>query len=350
MALWRRLRALGAAALPGSAYALPDGPEARESLEWLRSEIEGQGGRALLMSAVPVDAAAVATLEGCARATREGLYRSLERDARAGLRKAGARSTTARGWAERRLPGLRRRLRALATAGGESDAAAAAAEAAVAALERRVRGEGEAMGARTKERLRTEEYRGRRWVTRPRPGVDRMASAWLIRRFIDPDARFEFAAEPPEPSEPSGPSKPSRASPRGRRVAFDMYGVELGHHGGRCTFEVLVERFGLGARPALGALGRLVRAIDLHVPAEDVAEAETLARLVAGLRATHADDHQLLEAGIGLIEALHAATPAIPATAARPASRRARAAGGHIRSGSGTPSRSARTRRPRAKT
>ena len=159
--------------------------------------------------------------------------------------------------------------------------------------------------------LEVAAFRSRRWVTRPRPGVDRMASAWLIRRFIDPAARFEFAAEPPS---------------RGERVPFDMYGVEFGHQGGRCSFEVLADRFGLGDRPAIRRLGRLVRAIDLHEPAEEAAEAETVARLVAGLRATHADDRELLEAGIGVFEALHAAAPA---------------ARSYIRSGSGTPRRSA---------
>ena len=145
--------------------------------------------------------------------------------------------------------------------------------------------------------LEAAAFRGRSWVTRPRPGVDRMASAWLIRRFVDADARFAFVTSVAE--------APPDAIP------FDMYGVEFGHQGGRCSFEVLADRFGLGARPEIRRLGRLVHAIDLHEPAEAAAEAETVARLVAGLRATHADDHALLEAGIGVFEALHAAAPAV---------------------------------------
>ena len=224
----------------------------------------------------------------------------------------------------------RRRLRALAVAGGEADPEARTAESEVAGLERALRlGEEDAMKSSRAPQLDVEAYRGRRWVTRPRPGVDRMASAWLIRRFVDPQARFEFAAEPPA---------------RGGKVPFDMYGVEFGHQGGRCSFEVLAARFGLDARPAIRRLGRMVRAVDLHEPAEHAAEAETVGRLVAGLRATHADDHALLEAGIGVFEALHAAAPA-----ERPKGRSA-AAAAHIRSGSGTPRRSQSARRPRAKT
>ena len=74
-----------------------------------------------------------------------------------------------------------------------------------------------------------EAVHGATWVTRPRPGVDRMASAWLIQRFIDPRARFAFADQPP-----SGNRK---------RVAFDMFGVEFGHQGDRCSFEVLRDHY-----------------------------------------------------------------------------------------------------------
>ena len=134
-------------------------------------------------------------------------------------------------------------------------------------------------------------YRGRTWVTRPRPGVDRMASAWLIRRFVDAKARFEFAAD----------------ADRGRRkwVPFDTFGAELGHQQGLCTFEVLARRFGVDD-PAVRALGRTVHAVDLAEPAPDAAEAATVERMVAGLRAAYADDGELLAAGIALFEALFA--------------------------------------------
>jgi hypothetical protein len=134
-------------------------------------------------------------------------------------------------------------------------------------------------------------FRGRIWVTRPRPGVDRMASAWLIRRFIDPRARFAFAGD--------------AGRPRRNQVPFDTYGAELGHQQGLCTFEVLARRFGIDD-PAVHAIGRTVHAIDLGEAAPDAAEAAMVDRLVAGLRATHAADPGLLSAGIALFETLYA--------------------------------------------
>jgi hypothetical protein len=155
--------------------------------------------------------------------------------------------------------------------------------------------------------LSAADYRRRTWVTRPRPGIDRMASAWLIRRFLDPGARFEFADRPPLAA--------------GKRVAFDMYGAELGHRAGRCTFEVLCARFGL-SEAALAELGLMVRAVDLHEEAPDPAEAALVERLVAGLRASIADDAELLAAGMALFEALYSAPRRSAGRGGGPAARR----------------------------
>lgn len=157
-------------------------------------------------------------------------------------------------------------------------------------------------------------FRARIWVTRPRPGVDRMASAWLIRRFIDPRARFAFTGDARRPGR--------------HQIPFDTYGAELGHQQRLCTFEVLARRFGVDDQ-AVHALGRTVHAIDLGEAAPDAAEAAMVERLVAGLRATHAADPALLDAGIALFETLYASardtdrggrSPSKPA--ARPAKRR----------------------------
>lgn len=198
---------------------------------------------------------------------------------------------------------LRRDVEAV---GGEAlffDARAADA-ATGAALARRRRGETAAEapgGADLLAPLDRAHYRRRRWVTRPRPGVDRMASAWLLRRFVDPEARFEFAEDP-------------LARP-GRAIPFDAYGAELGHQAGLCTFEVLAVRFGVDD-PAVRQLGRTVRAVDLREAGPDDAEAAMIDRLVAGLRVSYADDAELLESGIAMFEALYASTP--KPTAARP--------------------------------
>ena len=125
--------------------------------------------------------------------------------------------------------------------------------------------------------LKPSAFRNRTWVTRPRPGIDRFATAWLIRRFINPHARIVFAAD----AETARTRHP-------RAVPFDMFGVEFGHQGADCTFETMIRRFRLRA-PELDALARLVHAVT---------------RLVEGLRRLHADDEVLIERGIEMIEAL----------------------------------------------
>ena len=130
-------------------------------------------------------------------------------------------------------------------------------------------------------------FRQRTWVTRPRPGIDRMSSAWLIRRFIDPKARFRFAEKP-----------------AGAAVPFDMYGVEFGHQGDHCTFETLVARFGI-ANPAVKRLAQVVHDLDLKEERYGLPEGPALGRMVEGLRRMYTDDGELLERGMTLMEALY---------------------------------------------
>jgi hypothetical protein len=150
-------------------------------------------------------------------------------------------------------------------------------------------------------------------LTRPRPGIDRCASAWLIRRFIDPAATFAFADSPD-----------AMAAQRRRVVPFDMYGVEFGHHGHACTFETLLSRFGI-TDPAAIWLGRIVHAIDLKTDATGVPEAATIGTLIEGLRLVHRSDTVLLNRGADVIEALYQshAEPSSP-TVRRPARGRRR--------------------------
>lgn len=134
--------------------------------------------------------------------------------------------------------------------------------------------------------------RGRVWVTRRDPQVDRLASAWLIRRFIDPDARFKFVA-------------PRGYRPEASELRFDMYDGEYTHEGDRCTFETLLRRFDL-RDPALRAIGEIVHDIDLKDEKFGRAEAQGIATLVAGLAATQPDDAARVERGAAIWEDLYA--------------------------------------------
>ena len=117
-----------------------------------------------------------------------------------------------------------------------------------------------------------------------------MASAWLIRRFIDPQARFSFAAE--------------RAAVPHDALPFDMFGVEFTHHGDDCTFETLCRRFRLRGA-AVARVGELVHDIDLKDATFGAPEASTISAMIDGLQLTHADDHALLEHGIAMFESLY---------------------------------------------
>ena len=134
--------------------------------------------------------------------------------------------------------------------------------------------------------LTVKDFRNKVWVTRPRPGVDRMASAWLIRGAIDAKARFAF-----------------RTKPRGSEIPFDMYTGDFGHHGERCTFETLAARFSLRAT-AVAAIGQIVHDLDMKEARYNRPEAPAVGRLVEGLRQMYKDDGVLLEHGIAMFEAL----------------------------------------------
>ncbi len=139
--------------------------------------------------------------------------------------------------------------------------------------------------------LDRERYQGRTWVTRTGIKVDRMASAWLIRRFIDPRARFKFV-----------PAKGYR--PERRELRFDMFEAEFTHEGDLCTFEVLLQRFGL-ADPALRAIAEIVHDVDVKDAKYGREEAAGIGQLVAGIAAAHPDDELRLARGAAVFDDLY---------------------------------------------
>jgi hypothetical protein len=125
---------------------------------------------------------------------------------------------------------------------------------------------------------------GRVWVTRVGVGVDRIASAWLIRRFIDPEATFRFV-----------PSRGYHSA--AHEIRFDMFEAEYTHEGDRCTFEVLLERFGLRRDRALRSIAGIVHDIDCKDARFGHAETAGIAALIRSLSATCVDDADRLDRG-----------------------------------------------------
>jgi hypothetical protein len=285
--IWRRLQQVGAIVLRNSLYVLPATAEAREDFEWVRAEIAASGGHVSVFEASAVDRSTDPELITEFRKLRATEYEALA-DSIQRASSAGPRQKTRRAPAdgERLLRTMRERFSAIQSRDYFGAPGRELVEAALAGAER-LKGR-PAVGVRAPA-LRTKDYRGRTWVTRPRPGIDRFASAYVIRRFIDPAAKFSFAD-----------------SPRGIRAAqipYDMSDVEFGHQGSHCTMETLMERFSIDDA-ALVALSHVVHDLDLKESRYGMPECTAVSRLVDGLRAQFDDDAELLEQGIVMIDAL----------------------------------------------
>lgn len=277
---WRRLQELGAVGLKQSVYVLPDSAEAREDFEWLKVEIEGSGGEAVVFAADMLDASADAALVEEFRRARQGAY--------AGLAAELQRVAKAKPAPRRRdqLSRYRQRLAAIE----RIDFFSSAGRDRVVALLGEIDGAAGPGATLGRHPAPNHPYRDRLWVTRPRPGVDRMGSAWLVRRFIDPAARFGFCTD----AKAAGPDA----------VSFDMFGGEFTHRGQQCTFETLCQAFAI-ADPAVIRLGQVIHDLDLKDARFKAPEAPTVGAAIEGLQLSCSDDHTLLEQGATLFEALY---------------------------------------------
>jgi hypothetical protein len=290
----RRLARLGAVAIKNSVYALPRTDQSHEDFQWLRQEILEGGGDATVCEARFVDGLSDDQLESLFNASREADYQEVVEEARR-LRKAFDHRRTLdeerRTEAEAALARLRKRI---AEIGGIDFFAASGGEAARALVEE-IEAKVSTLAARAPAPRPKQEtpthIRGRTWITRKGVHVDRMASAWLIRRFIDPEARFKFV-----------PGRGYRAEPR--EIRFDMFEAEFTHEGDRCTFEVLLERFAL-ADPALRPLAEIVHEIDLKDSKFGRPETPGIDRLVAGIAMSNSDDDTRIAQGAAVFEALY---------------------------------------------
>lgn len=284
--IWRRLQEMGAVQVRQAAYVLPNRDQPREDLQWLKTEIVGLGGQATVLVANAVDAFGHDDIVDAFRLARAPEVADRLAEGRTLVRRLARRRTdaAARAIEHRESRAYVERCRALAAITFFDTPGMADLEALVEQLSR-TRAES-AKANVSRGALDVSAYRKRQWVTRPRPGVDRMASAWLIRTFIDPEARFAFADRPGHDA-----------------VPFDMFDVEFGHQGAACTFEVLRTRFGIET-PAVEWIARIVHDIDLRDHAFNEPEGPGVALMVDGLRRAHPDDADLLDRGIALFESL----------------------------------------------
>jgi hypothetical protein len=269
----RKLQRIGAVAVKNSVYVLPVLDETLEDFQWLRGEIIAEGGEAMILNGDFLEGVPDGALEQLGRAERDREYRELV-DAAHGLT---APSDTD-------LVRLRRQLAEIVRRDHFGAAGRDAAEFAVKAL-----GQAE---PRTDSSAATRPPPGSTWVTRSGIKVDRMASAWLVKRWIDRDATFRFV---------SG-DQPVTES---HEIRFDMFEGGFTHIGDRCTFEILLNHFGLNDA-ALTAVAEVVHDIDCKDGKFGRPETEGVAAIIDGIVETVADDVSRLEAGAQLFERLHA--------------------------------------------
>jgi hypothetical protein len=290
--IWRRLQAMGAVAVKGAVYALPLNDETQEDFRWLVREISDSGGEASLCEARFVDGLSDQQVRALFDAARDADYEAIRKDAGVLASDVAARPER-QAENRRQVARLRRQLSQIANLDFFGAGGRAAAEAVVSALEARL-AEPEP-GLVAEEGMSSDEgvrgLHGRTWVTREGVHVDRIASAWLIRRFIDPEAHFAFV--------------PSKGGTRQQgEIRFDMYEAEFTHEGDKCTFEVLLERAAL-EDPALHAIAEMVHDIDLKDGKFGREETPGIAGLIGGIVLAHQDDEERIARGAAMLDDLY---------------------------------------------
>jgi hypothetical protein len=288
--IWRRLQRVGAVPIKNSVYVLPLSDRAQEDFQWIVREIVAQGGDASVCEARFVDGLSDTQIEALFHAARSAEYAAIAESARAlldAVRKASdARKAEIVAEAEK----LRRRIDEVVDIDFLGAPGREAAAAAISSLQERLHAPASRTGSQ--DVLRRDDHQGRTWVTRKGIHVDRMASAWLIRRFIDGSPRFKYV-----------PAKGYR--PAAGELRFDMFEAEFTHEGDACTFEVLVARFGLGKDPGLAQIAELVHEIDVHDGKFEREERAGFGAVIAAIALAHRDDDERLARATGLLDDLY---------------------------------------------
>lgn len=300
--IWRKLQKLGAVALKNSVYLLPANEKTHEDFQWLKQEIESAGGEAAVFRAGSVEGATDKEIIAAFRKARDEEFAAIAADLD-GLAGKIREQTRGKHLSAGRLAAHETELdklhaeleriiandffnaksRASALAAYERGRQAIRVSQAPALKEPRAGAKGGA--------LVTTDYQGRRWVTRRNLHIDRLASAWLIRQFIDKRPRFFFVSE---------------SETIENAIRFDMFGAEFTHQGEDCTFETMLKRFGHNDDPGLRELSEIVHDIDLKDDKFHRLEAAGLNAIINGLSEILRDDRKLIQQTAVIFDGLYA--------------------------------------------
>ena len=280
VAVWRRLKKIGAVQIKTSTYLLPDEPAQYEQFQWLAQQIRDYGGDSTLVRAHEIEGLTrekVIAMFNDARAKDYGILRKSLQTFIARRKKLDADEAVGE------LERLTRQFREVR----EVDFFDSARGHDVAMLLRRAEGRSTAQQLAV---LDAKQYQGKTWLTRPRPEIDRVGSAWLISKFIDRKPKFVFA--------PTADALPGA-------IPFDMLDVEFSHHGNYCTFETLIRRFAISDK-VVAKIGEMIHDADLDDARFQRVEAVGIDRVLKGWAKEGLPDKEILRRGFECFDALYA--------------------------------------------
>jgi hypothetical protein len=280
VAVWRRLRKMGAVQIKTSTYLLPDAPAQYEQFQWLAQQIRDYGGDSTLVRAQEI--------EGMSKEKAMAIFNDARAKDYGELRKAlqsfiACRKKMKTGEAISELARFTRQFREVRAV----DFFDSPRGHDVAMLLRRAE---EPKRSQQLETLDVKQYQGKTWLTRPRPEIDRVGSAWLIARFIDSKPKFVFA---------------SNADAIPNAIPFDMLDAEFSHHGNYCTFETLTRRFVISDK-SIAKIGEMVHDADLDDARFQRIEAVGIDRVLKGWAKEGFPDEEILRRGFECFDALYA--------------------------------------------
>ena len=278
VAIWRKLKKSGAVQIQTSTHILPDDPARYETFQWLTQHIRDAGGDATLVRVREIEGLSNERLIDLFNAARAKEYASLREILRPLIASAGRRSNLGG-----KLDRIRKQFREIKGTDFFDSPKAKDVEMVLRKLEETQ------PGSKTQPKLEPRDFRNRVWLTRPRPEIDRVGSAWLIRKFIDPKAKFLFG---------------TKRSPSRRVVTFDMLDGDFSHEGDNCTFEMLVRRFGIKDNVAR-KIAEMVHDADLGDDKFQRSECIGIDRVLKGWAKEGLPDKEILRRGFECFDALY---------------------------------------------
>jgi hypothetical protein len=275
--VWRKFKKFGAVQLKNSAYLLPNAALHLERFQWLAKQVRDAGGETTLIQANRIEGLSNEQIAGLFNQERANDYKQIIEQLK-GLSKRKPKDRNVE------IEKVRRRMSEIREIDFFDCPAAHDAEMFLTRMQQK-RGRTES----TAPKLKTSDYRARTWLTRPRPEIDRIGSAWFIQRFIDPKARFVFASDPSEFPD---------------AIPYDMSDVEFTHHGDDCTFETLLKRFGIEDKAAR-QIGEMIHDADLEDEKFGRSECIGIDRVLKGFGRMGLKDAEILEKGSACFDALY---------------------------------------------